>query len=326
MIVVRSPLRISISGGATDLPSFYKEYGGVCISAAINKYVYTLINRPLQERIILKYSELENVKSVQEIKNPIIKECMKLFDFNTPQIEIVTCADAPSSSGLGGSSSFTCSLIKALFSHKNIHISAEEIAKLACDIEINKLGGNLGKQDQYISSYGGIQYMQFNPDDSVNISPLNITYDKMLELQDSMLLFFTGYTHSTNDILKDQVEKTQSNDKNMIENLLNVKRMALEGKRLLESGDIYGYGKLTHEHWMNKRERSAGMSSETIDELYFEGLKNGAIGGKLVGSGGSGGFLLFIANDQAKLRQRMKSIGLEELRFTFDFEGCKRMV
>jgi D-glycero-alpha-D-manno-heptose-7-phosphate kinase len=324
--MIRSPLRISIVGGATDLPSFYKQYGGICISVAINKYVYTLINRPLKKGIILKYSELENVKKVNEIENPIIKECMNLFDFNTPQIEIVTCADAPSSSGLGGSSSFTCSLIKALFSHKNIHISTEEIAKLACSIEINKLGGNLGKQDQYISAYGGLQYMQFNQDDSVIVEPLNISYDKMLELQDSMLLFFTGYAHNTNDTLKDQVEKTQLNDQDMIQNLLNVKRMALEGKSLLESGNIYGYGELTHEHWMNKRERSKGMSNEIIDELYFGGLKNGAVGGKLVGSGGAGGFLLFIADNPNKLRQYMKSIGLEELRFSFDFEGCKRMV
>lgn len=326
MIVTRSPLRISIVGGATDLPSFYKKYGGICISAAINKYVYTLINRPLQEGIILKYSDIENIKSISEIKNPIIKECMSLFEFNTPQIEIVTCADVPASSGLGGSSSFTCSLIKALFSHKNIHISAEEVANLACDIEINKLNGNLGKQDQYISAYGGLQYMKFNTDDSVNVEPLNMSYDKILELQDSMLLFFTGYAHNTNNTLKDQVERTQSNDKNMIENLLNVKNMALEGKQLLESGDIYGYGELTHKHWMNKRERSKGMSNEIIDELYFSGLENGAIGGKLVGSGGGGGFLLFVADNPNKLRQHMKSVGLEELRFDFDFEGVKRMI
>jgi D-glycero-alpha-D-manno-heptose-7-phosphate kinase len=326
MIIVRSPLRISISGGATDLPSFYNKYGGFCISAAINKYVYTLINRPLQEKIILKYSELENIKNVEEVNNPIIKECLKLFNYKTPQIEIITCADIPSSSGLGGSSSFTCSLIKALYSHRNIQILPDEIARIACDIEINKLNGNLGKQDQYISAYGGLQCMTFNQDETVKVEPLDIEYNKMLEFQDSLLLFYTGYSHSTNDVLKDQVEKTKLNNKDMIENLLKVKEMAFEGKKLLESGDIQGYGKLTHEHWMNKRKRSIGMSNNQIDEWYNFGIDNGAYGGKLVGSGGSGGFLLFIAEDIKKLRKAMNNIGLEELRFIFDFSGVKQIV
>jgi D-glycero-alpha-D-manno-heptose-7-phosphate kinase len=269
---------------------------------------------------------LENVEEIDEIKNPIIKECLKLFEFKTPQIEIITCADIPSSSGLGGSSAFTCSLIKALYCHKHVFISPDNIARIACDIEINKLHGNLGKQDQYISAYGGIQNISFNVDDSISIEANHIPYEKMLELQDSTLLFFTGYTHNTNNVLKDQVKRTQENDQQMIKNLLNVKNMAIEGKKLIESGDIKEFGRLTHEHWINKRKRSNGMTNKFIDECYDFGLKNGAIGGKLVGSGGAGGFLMFIADDIKRLRKSMKSKGLEELRFTFDFSGVKQIV
>jgi D-glycero-alpha-D-manno-heptose-7-phosphate kinase len=325
MIITRSPLRVSISGGATDLPSWYRRYGGITISAAINKYVYTLVNRPFQEKLIVKYSVFEKVKNVDEVQNPIIRECLRVFDFKTPQIEIMTCADVPASTGLGGSSSLTCSLLKALSSYKNIHMSAEEIANMACNIEINKLNGNLGKQDQYASSYGGLQKFTFNNDDSVNVEKLNMKYDKIMELQDRMLLFFTGYFHNTNSALKDQVTKTELYDKDMISNLMNVKNMAHDAIKLLESGDIDGYGELTHEHWINKKKRSRGMSNENIDLWYNSALESGAIGGKLVGSGDGGGFLMFIARDVTRLRNKMKSFGLEELRFDFDFEGTKRL-
>ena len=325
MILVRSPLRISIIGGSTDLPSFYRKYSGFVISGAINKYVYVLVNRTMQEEILLKYSQFENPETINDINHPIIREVLKRMQFKSPQLEIVTFADIPGGMGLGSSSSFTCALLKALYSHRNIQILPDKLAEKACSIEIDTLKGNLGKQDQYISAYGGLQCMWFDKDDEVAVRPLKISFDKMLELQDSIMLFFTGFTHTTNDVLKDQVKRTENNDEEMIANLLKVKEMAFEGKKLLESGDITGYGKLTHEHWMNKRKRSNGMSNDIIDQWYNAGINAGAIGGKLVGSGG-GGFLMFITEDQKRLRNTMKEIGLEEVRFNFDFEGTKRII
>jgi D-glycero-alpha-D-manno-heptose-7-phosphate kinase len=316
-----------LGGGSTDLKSFYDIYDGICISVAINKYVYVLINRPLQEEIVLKYSEQEKVKQIDEIKHPIIRESLKLFDFKTPQIEIVTCADMPSSSGLGGSSSFTCALLKALYSHRNIPILPDELARKACYIEIDRLQGNLGKQDQTISAYGGLQCMNFYRDETVDVIPLKMSYDKLLELQDNMLLFFTGFNKNTNNILKDQVEKTKSGDNEMIASLLKAKELGIESKKLLELGDIIGYGKLVHEHWINKRKRSLGMSNVLIDEWYDTAIHKGtAVGGKLVGAGGSGGFLMFIAENPKKLRTTMSEFKLEEVRFDFDFEGTKRIL
>lgn len=325
MIIVRSPLRISIAGGATDLKSFYSKYDGYCISAAIDKYVYTMINTPLENKINLKYSKIENVHTLEDIDNPIIRETLRLFDIND-KIEIITSADAPASSGLGGSSSFTCSLIKGLAEYNKRHISAKEIAETACDVEIKKLKGNLGKQDQFISAYGGLKEFEFYANENVIVKSLYMEPDKLLELQNSMLLFFTGYFHNTNTVLFDQVKKTLDDDKEMIDNLIKTKRMAVTTKELLQSGDIKGYGELTHEHWINKKKRSPNMSNQKIDYWYEEALKNGAIGGKLVGAGGAGGFLMFIADDVKKLRNKMKSLGLEELRFNFDFEGTKRLI
>ena len=325
MILVRSPLRISIAGGSSDLKSFYSLYDGMCISVAIDKYVYVSVHRTFQEEIILKYSELEKVKNISEVKHPIIREALRLLEFKTPQIEITSHADVPASSGLGSSSSFTCALLKALFSHRNIQISPQRLAELACYIEIDKLQGNLGKQDQTISAYGGIQVMEFYKDESVSVSPLKISMDNLYELQDSMLLFFTGFTRNANDILKDQVDKTKNNNEEMINNILKIKEMGYQSKILLENGDISEYGKLMHEHWLTKRKRSPSMSNPEIDSLYQLGMDAGAYGGKLIGAGG-GGFLLFITDNPKSLRKIMKYNNIEELRFRFDMEGCKRIV
>jgi D-glycero-alpha-D-manno-heptose-7-phosphate kinase len=325
MILVRSPLRISIAGGSTDLKSFYSLYDGMCISVAIDKYVYVSVHRTFQEEIILKYSELEKVKNISEVKHPIIREALKLLEFKTPQIEITSHADVPASSGLGSSSSFTCSLLKALFSHRNIQISPQRLAELACFIEIDKLQGNLGKQDQTISAYGGIQVMEFHKDETVSVNPLKISIDNLYELQDSMLLFFTGFTRNANDILKDQVDKTKDNNEEMIKNILKIKEMGYQSKNLLENGNIAEYGKLMHEHWLTKRKRSPSMSNPEIDSLYQLGIDAGAYGGKLIGAGG-GGFLLFITDNPKGLRKIMKYNNIEELRFQFDFEGTKRLL
>ena len=322
MIIARSPLRISLGGGGTDLPSYYRDHGGFLISAAIDKYVYVTINRPFIEGIFLKYSALESAKKVDEIQHKIIREALAMQNLRTPQIEITTLADIPSGTGLGSSGSFTTALIKALYAHRKRHIHQEELAELACHIEIERLREPIGKQDQYIAAVGGITCFDFCKDDSVLAKPLDISIDTMFDLEDNLLLFFTGFSRSASNILKDQKVRSEQNDSEMLDNLHFIKDLGYRSKQALEAGDTRLFGELMHEHWKHKKRRSAGMSNPEIDQWYELAMKNGAHGGKLVGAGG-GGFLMFMASDRNQLRHAMNAIGLEEVRFRFDFEGSK---
>ena len=322
MIIVRSPLRISLGGGGTDLASYYEEHEGFLLAAAIDKYVYVNVMRPFSEGIFLKYSKLEHVKKIDEVEHPIIRESLKLLSFKTPQIEITALADIPAGTGLGSSGSFTTGLLKALHAHRRRHLNSEELAALACHVEIDLLNEPIGKQDQYIAAMGGVNCFIFEKDHNVITKPLDIDVETMLELEDNLLLFFTGYARSASGILKDQKEKSLSNDADMLKNLHFVKKLGLQSKAALEQGDTQLFGELMHEHWENKKSRSNGMSNPKIDEWYNMALRNGASGGKLVGAGG-GGFLMFMAHDRKKLRKVMKDQGLEEIRFKFDFEGTK---
>jgi D-glycero-alpha-D-manno-heptose-7-phosphate kinase len=322
MIIVRSPLRISLGGGGTDLPSYYRKHEGFLIAAAIDKYVYVTINRPFLEGIYLKYSSIENVKNVNEINHPIIREILTLQNLNTPQIEITSLADIPSGTGLGSSGSFTTALLKALYTYRKRHIHQEELAALACHIEIDRLSEPIGKQDQYISAIGGITSFAFHKDDSVISAPVNLSVDTLFDLEDNLLLFFTGFSRSASSILRDQKVRSEKNDADMESNLHYVKDLGYRSKLALESGNTEYFGELMHEHWENKKLRSAGMTNSEIDIWYDVAMKNGAIGGKLVGAGG-GGFLMFMAKDKTKLRIAMRNCGLEEIRFKFDFEGAK---
>ena len=322
MIIARSPLRISLGGGGTDLPSYYREHEGFLIAAAIDKYVYVTINRPFNEGIYLKYSEIEHVKTVDEVSHNIIREALKLENLNTPQVEISSIADLPSGTGLGSSGSFTTALLKALYAYRHRHINPEELAELACAIEIDQLKEPIGKQDQYIASVGGITCFAFHKDNSVTFAPLKISRETFHKLEDNLLLFFTGFSRSASEILKDQHIKSQKNDVDMLNNLHFVKEIGYLSKDALESGNTDKFGELMHQHWEHKKKRSGGMSNQDIDTWYETALKNGAIGGKVVGAGG-GGFLMFMANDAAKLRSAMTKSGLQEVRFKFDFEGAK---
>ena len=322
MIIARSPLRISLGGGGTDLPSYYREHEGFLIAAAIDKYVYVTINRPFNEGIYLKYSEIEHVKTVDEVSHNIIREALKLENLHTPQVEISSIADLPSGTGLGSSGSFTTALLKALYAYRHRHINPEELAELACAIEIDRLKEPIGKQDQYIASVGGITCFAFHKDNSVTFAPLKISRDTFHALEDNLLLFFTGFSRSASEILKDQHIKSQKNDADMLTNLHFVKEIGYLSKNALESGNTDKFGELMHQHWEHKKKRSGGMSNQNIDAWYETALKNGAIGGKVVGAGG-GGFLMFMAHDALKLRSAMTQLGLQEVRFKFDFEGTK---
>jgi len=322
MIIARSPLRITLGGGGTDLPSYYREHEGFLVSAAIDKYVYVNVMRPFTEGIFLKYSQLEGVRQVADVRHPIIREALDMLGFKTPQIEITTLADVPAGTGLGSSGSFTTALLKALYTHRKRHLNQDQLAELACHIEIDRLGEPIGKQDQYIAAVGGVTCFTFHKDDKVSAEPLGIKINTMLDLEDNLLLFFTGFSRSASGILKDQKVKSQENNAEMLKNLHYVKDLGYRSREALIDGDTRLFGELMHEHWEHKKRRSGGMSNPQIDEWYEIAIKNGAIGGKLVGAGG-GGFLMFLAHDRNKLRNAMTRAGLEEMRFRFDFEGTK---
>jgi D-glycero-alpha-D-manno-heptose-7-phosphate kinase len=322
MIIARSPLRISLGGGGTDVPSYYQDHDGFLIAAAINRYVYVTVARPFTQGIYLKYSEIEQVKNVTEVKHPIMREVLAELKLKTPQIEITTLADIPSGTGLGSSGSFTTALIKALYAHYRKNIHPAQLADLACRIEIEKLGEPIGKQDQYIAAYGGITEFNFLKDGSVTSAPLNLSVQTVHDLEDNLLLFFTGISRSAGSILSDQVEKSKIKDSKMLDNLHFTKDLGYRIKEALLSNETRKFGELMHEHWEHKKSRSNGITSDFIDSAYNQALRSGAVGGKLVGAGG-GGFLMFYASDKEMLRSKMVELGLEEVRYKFDFEGTK---
>ena len=315
-------MRISLGGGGTDLPSYYKDHEGFVLAAAIDKYIYVSANRPFEEKIKLKYSSVEECIQVEHVRHPIVREVLRLFDLNTPQIEISSMADIPAGTGLGSSGSFATSLIKALSVHYRKNMNSAEIAEMACKVEIEILGEPVGKQDQFISAIGGITEFKFLQDGTVKSNPLDLSMSTVFQLEDNLLLFFTGISRSASKILSDQSVKSLENDPEMIENLHYIKELGLRSKNALLNADTEEFGKIMNKHWQHKLKRSKGMSNQFIDEAYKLGMENGAIGGKLVGAGG-GGFLLFYAHNKKSLRESMEKIGLEEVRFNFDFEGTK---
>lgn len=325
MIIVRSPLRISIGGGGTDLPSYYRDHSGFLIAAAISKYIYITIHETFVEDFILKYSKMERVATVEEVKHPIVREVLRMTETNPRALEITSMADIPAGTGLGSSGAFTVALLKALYTHKRVIITPYELAQRACEIEIDRLQEPVGKQDQFISAYGGLTQFRYHTSGEVEVTPLNVSQETLYNLEDNLLLFFTGYTRSASSILKEQDVKSKEQDKSMIQNLHNVKDMGLQIRDMLERGDLVGFAETMNIHWENKKKRSGGMSNPKIDEWYNLARENGAIGGKLIGAGG-GGFLMFYADNKVKLRHVMLEAGLTEVRFRFDFEGAKVIV
>jgi len=322
MIITRSPLRISLGGGGTDLPSYYREHGGFLVAAAIDKYVYITQHRTFQQDIIVKYSKLERVQTVDQIEHPIVREALKLTGVTDPHLELTSMADIPGGTGLGSSGSFTTALLKALHTSKRTLISPAELAEQACDIELNKLGEPIGKQDQYIAAIGGITAFTFHPDGRVEYRPCKISEETLFNLEDNLLLFFTGYSRSASAILKDQNDKSRQQNQAMLDNLHYTKDLGHQSLGALEAGHLEQFARLMDVHWQRKKTRSTGMSNDRINEWYDHAMAHGALGGKLIGAGG-GGFLMFYAGDKARLRHAMREKGLQEVRFRFDFEGTK---
>jgi D-glycero-alpha-D-manno-heptose-7-phosphate kinase len=322
MIITRSPLRISLGGGGTDLPSYYKDHGGFVISAAIDRYVYLTLHENFEDNFIIKYSETERVGAMGEIRHPLIREALRLSGVDLPGLEITSMSDIPAGTGLGSSGSFTTALLYGLMLLKRDGISKRSLAEMACHIEIDILKEPVGKQDQYIAAYGGITCFDFGPDGNVAVSPLRINSEALSNLEDNLILFFTGFCRSASKILQDQDSRSKQNDQAMLDNLHFTKQLGMDSRVALETGDLRAFAEIMNVHWERKRARSTGMTNDRIDDYYRLARENGALGGKLIGAGG-GGFLMFYSEDKTRLRRAMTAAGLREVRFRFDFEGTK---
>jgi len=325
MIITRSPLRITLGGGGTDLPSYYKLKNGFTFSAAINKYVYINIHKTFQEGFYLKYSSFEKVKKINEIKHPLIREALKEFKLINKNLEIGSQADIPAGTGLGSSASFTTAFLKGLYISQNKDISKNSLAELASKIEINKLNDPVGKQDQYIASHGGLKIFNFLKNGKVKILKTNIKKKYVNNLENNLLLFFTGFSRKSTEILKEQNDKTKINSQKMIQNLDYIKELGIKSLESIRNGNFNEFCKIMNEHWIFKKERSNKMSNLFINQCYEYALSNGAEAGKVVGAGG-GGFLMFYSKNKQKLQKALKKKGLNEVDFKFDYEGTKVMV
>ncbi|UCH71556.1 MAG: kinase [Thermoplasmatales archaeon] len=325
MIISRSPVRITLGGGGTDLSSYYSKYGGALIAAAIDKYTFVTAHPRFARDIRLKYAKIEQVEKVSEVKHNIFREAFKLLDIK-PGIELSSLADIPGRSGMGTSGSFTVSLLNALHTYKKEFVSQRQLAEEACKIEIEILKEPIGKQDQYMSSFGGITQLIFAKDGAVKVKPIKIKEEYRDELENNIMIFYTGITRYASNILKEQNEKSKKDNKLTIDTLHEIKRIGKNTKKSLEEGDIDKLGEFLNIHWETKKRLSKGVTNEFIDGCYELAMKNGALGGKIMGAGGGGFFMFYHNGDNKEKTQFSKTLakkGLEKLRFNFDFEGVK---
>ncbi|MFC1988434.1 hypothetical protein ACFLVJ_01195 [Chloroflexota bacterium] len=326
MILSQAPMRISLGGGATDLESYYSKYGGFVISAAIDQYCSILASKPFYDTIRLSYMQQEMINNIDDIKNSRFREALRFIGIDN-SIELHSFADIPANTGLGSSSSFLVSLLNALHTYKRNFVTQKQLAEEACHIEIDVLGEPIGKQDQYIASFGGVTCLTFEKNGDVLVEPLQASGETLEQLESNLVYFYTSIERSASEVLAEQDEKSQKNDQEMLQNLHQIKEIGLETKKYLEQGKVDMLGELFHTHWQIKKKRSDKMSDPFIDECYELARKNGALGGKLIGAGG-GGFLMFYCpnNDKSALADAMKKEGLRPMRFHFDFWGARILV
>ena len=326
MILSRAPVRFSLGGGGTDLPSYCEEHGGFLVAASIDKYIHVLANRTFHRGLLLKYSKTEHVDRVEDIQHPLFREAIKLTGVSDG-LELVSVADLPSNSGLGSSSSFTVALLNALHAYRREFVGTEQLAREACQIEIDILKEPIGKQDQYISAYGGITAFTFEPraaGGGVTVERVPMKTEVIEDLEVNLLVFFSGIERKASDVLGEQKKTITSNKDDAVQRMHRIKALGYETKRLLMNGTIDDYGDLLHEHWMNKRKLASNMTDGTIDEHYDAARKAGAIGGKLMGAGGGGFFVFYVRPESRRsVSETMVARGLRPLRFRFDFDGAR---
>jgi D-glycero-alpha-D-manno-heptose-7-phosphate kinase len=325
MIISRSPVRITLGGGGTDLASYYSKYGGELIAAAIDKYTLVTAHTRFDDDIKLNYSRTEQVQSVDDIKHNIFREGLRLLNIKKG-IELTSLSDMPSNSGLGTSGSFTIALLNVLHTYKKEFISQKQLAEEACKIEINVLKEPIGKQDQYISAFGGITSFTFLKNGAVKVHPVKMSEEAQDELHNNILLFYTGISRSASVILKEQDDKSKKNEGHTIETLHQIKKIGIETKKALEKGDVDKLGEFLDVHWNIKKNLSKNITNPFIDKCYALAKKNGALGGKIMGAGG-GGFFMFYHNgsntQKTAFIKNMAKQGIKKMRYNFDFEGSK---
>ena len=318
MIITKTPFRVSLCGGGSDLPAFYEKNGGCVISTTIKKYMYITSHPSFKgENTVLRYSKIETVKDINDIEHPIFRECLKQEGLSG--LEITSVADVPQGTGLGSSSAFTVGLIKNLKCHKREYISDAEVAEAACKMEIEKLGNPIGKQDQYAAAFGGLNYYQFNKDGSVFVEPVLLSKEAYNQLEKNLIMLYVGGEHSASQILKEQ-SKNMVSAKEKEEGQKRIVELTHKLKYELEHDNIDAVGEILDENWKIKKTLASGISNPQFDEWYDRAIKSGATGGKILGAGGSGFFLFYVPEEkQAKFRENMKE--LPEMEFEFDHQG-----
>jgi D-glycero-alpha-D-manno-heptose-7-phosphate kinase len=325
MIISRTPLRISLGGGGTDLPGYYRQAGGgFLVAAAITKYVYVAVHDNFEPAILLKYSSIERVEAPHEVRHPLIREALRYVGVEGG-IEITSMADIPAGTGLGSSGTFTVGLLRALFTYLRRHASREQLAEIACHLEIERLQEPVGKQDQYIAAIGGISAFEFRPDDRVHIRSVPMAADVRARLEENLLLFYTGVRRSASEELRALDQGVAVPDSGMTQNLDEVKDVGRITEAALEAGDLSAFGELLTQQWRLKLHRAPTPVHRQVDGWLRDGIEAGALGGKLVGAGG-GGFLLYYAENKADLRAAMASLGLTEVSFGIDYLGSTVVV
>jgi D-glycero-alpha-D-manno-heptose-7-phosphate kinase len=327
MILARAPLRIALGGGGTDLPSYYEQYGGFILSAAIDKYVYVYLNRPAADDLIrVKYSKYEEVSTPSQVQHDLVRPALIEMGV-TGNIEITSMADVPAGTGLGSSATYLVALLTGLHELKRHRVPTQALAEEACHIEMNLAGHAVGKHDHYLAAFGGITCLEIERDGRVTVSPLNISATATDELRANVLLFFTGLTRSARTILADQKRDTAAARSEVVESLHRTKELGRQVKEALEAGRVDDFGVILNEHWENKKRRSTLISNPDVDRWYGIARDSGALGGKLVGAGG-GGFLLLYCPGPAKaaVRGALAREGLREMPYAFDFDGAKVML
>jgi D-glycero-alpha-D-manno-heptose-7-phosphate kinase len=325
MIVSRAPVRFSLGGGGTDLPSYSREHGGFVVAAAVDKFVNVCVARRFQNNIRLAYSDSEIVDNVDQIKHRIFKAALKMAGIERG-VELHSLADVPANTGLGSSSSFTVALLNGLHAFKREFVPADQLAREACELEIDILKEPIGKQDQYIAAHGGISALTFHTDGTVDVERLPLRDEVIDDLEANLIIYYSGVERSASSVLKEQAKTITENKDAAVQRMHRIKALGHETKRILLAGEIDTYGDMLHEHWTNKRKLASNMADSTIDEHYDTARKAGAIGGKLMGAGGGGFFMFYVrAADRRRVHDALAARGLRPMRFRFDFDGARIM-
>lgn len=312
-----------LGGGGTDLRSYYSRFGGFFVSAAIDKYNYIAVKPRFENGFRISYSKTEITDTVESVEQPIVREALRLVGGND-SLEIVSIADVPGRSGLGGSSSYTVGILNALHTYRRDHVTRERLAEEACQIEIERLGEPIGKQDQYVAAFGGINAYSISQDGSVRVDRIAVSNHAEAELESNILLFYTGITRNASTILGKIRKDEENNSTQVVETMHKIKEIGYEVRDALASADLTGFAELLDIHWQTKKNLSHDVTNSRIDNLYETAKLNGAVGGKIMGAGGGGFFMFYCDSDRKrKLRDAMMREGLKEVRFRFDYEGSK---